>query len=76
MQDLAPNTHDPKHAAGKRCLRVAAEVGGLLLTIDAKNDRAASWYKSYGAIQLEDNPLTLVLPLKTIQAALGEAGKV
>jgi GNAT superfamily N-acetyltransferase len=63
-------------AAGKRCLRVAAEVGGLLLIIDAKNDRAASWYESYGAIQLEDSPLILVLPLKTIQSALEETGKL
>lgn len=63
-------------AAGKRCLRVAAEVGGLMLIIEAKNGRAAGWYESYGAIRLEDGPLTLVLPLKTIQVALQAAGKL
>ena len=31
-------------AAARRCLRAAAEVGGVVLIIDAKNDRAARWY--------------------------------
>lgn len=63
-------------AAGRRCLRVAAEAGGVALLIDAKNDRAAAWYASYGAIPLGDAPLTLVLPFKTIRAALVAAGKL
>jgi GNAT superfamily N-acetyltransferase len=57
-------------AAGRRCLAVAAEVGGVALLIDAKSDRAAVWYESFGAIRLDDAPLILVLPLKTIAAAL------
>ena len=36
-------------AAALRCLRVAAEAGGVLLIIDAKDARAAEWYASYGA---------------------------
>lgn len=60
-------------AAGRRCLRVAAEVGGVALLIDAKDDRAASWYERYGAVRLLDTPLTLVLPLKTIARALEAA---
>ena len=44
-------------AAGKRCLRVAAEAGGCLMVIDAKNDRAAAWYEGYGALRLQDMPL-------------------
>jgi GNAT superfamily N-acetyltransferase len=31
-------------AAARHCLRAAAEVGGVVLMIDAKNDRAARWY--------------------------------
>lgn len=61
--------------AGYRCLRVAQEVGGVLLIIDAKNERAASWYKSYGAIPLDDTPLTLVLPFETLEIALREVGR-
>lgn len=62
-------------AAGKRCLRVADEGGGIMMVIDAKNDRAASWYQGYGALRLEDRPLTLVLSLKTVRAILDEVGK-
>jgi GNAT superfamily N-acetyltransferase len=60
-------------AAGRRCLRVAAEVGGVALWIDAKTEKAANWYKSYGAIPLLDSPLTLIIPLSTIANALAEA---
>jgi GNAT superfamily N-acetyltransferase len=62
-------------AAGLRCLRAAAEVGGVVLVIDAKNDRVARWYASYGAVPLLDAPLSLLLPLATIEAALRKAGK-
>ena len=62
--------------AGRRCLRAAAEVGGVLLIIDAKNERVSAWYASYGAIPLQDTPLTLVLPLTLIEAALREVGKL
>lgn len=57
-------------AAGRRCLSVAAEVGGVAILIDAKSDRAATWYESFGAVRLDDAPLTLLLPLKTVAAAL------
>jgi GNAT superfamily N-acetyltransferase len=57
-------------AAGRRCLLAAAEVGGVVLVIDAKNERVASWYASYGAVPLLDAALTLLLPLATIEAAL------
>jgi GNAT superfamily N-acetyltransferase len=60
-------------AAGKRCLLASAEVGGVMLVIDAKNDGAAGWYASYGAVPLLDAPLTLLLPLATIEAALKTA---
>jgi GNAT superfamily N-acetyltransferase len=63
-------------AAGKRCLRVAAEAGGVLVLIDAKSDRAAAWYESYGAIRLADAPLKLAFPLKTVQAILEEVGRL
>lgn len=62
-------------AAGRRCLLASAEVGGVVLVIDAKNERVAGWYVSYGALPLLDAPLTLLLPLATIEAALKKAGK-
>ena len=62
-------------AAGKRCLLAASEVGGVVMVIDAKNERVAGWYARYGAVPLLDAPLTLLLPLPTIGAALKAAGK-
>ena len=62
-------------AAGRRCLLASAEVGGVVLVIDAKNDRVAGWYASYGAVPLLDAPLSLLLPLVTVEAALKTAGK-
>ena len=63
-------------AAARRCLRAAAEVGGVVLIIDAKNDRAARWYASYGAIPLTDRPLTLVMSLATFAVELKAAGQL
>ena len=61
-------------AAALRCLRIAGEVGGVLLVIDAKNERAANWYTSYGAEPLRDKPLTLVMPLATFADSLQARG--
>lgn len=63
-------------AAGRRCLLAAAEVGGVALLIDAKNERGAAWYAAYGALPLLDAPRSLVLPLTTIEAALKAAGRL
>jgi GNAT superfamily N-acetyltransferase len=62
-------------AAGKRCLLASAEVGGVAMLIDAKNARVAAWYASYGALPLLDAPLSLLLPLTTVAAALKAARK-
>jgi GNAT superfamily N-acetyltransferase len=62
-------------AAGKRCLMAAAHVGGVMLLIDAKNERVAAWYAGYGARPLLDAPLSLVIPLVEIESALKTAGK-
>ncbi|MEQ1949985.1 GNAT family N-acetyltransferase [Mesorhizobium yinganensis] len=57
-------------AAGKRCMAVAVEVGGVALLIDAKDERAAHWYERYGATRLDDAPLSLVLPFATLRLLL------
>ena len=57
-------------AAGKRCMAVAEEVGGVALLVDAKNNRVARWYESYGAVSLEDAPLSLVLPFAMLRIAI------
>ena len=60
-------------AAGKRALSVAVEVGGVALAIDAKSERAAAWYERFGAMRLLDDPMKLILPLKSIADALASA---
>lgn len=62
--------------AGRRCLLAASEVGGVALLIDAKSTSVARWYERYGAAPLADQPLSLLLPLATLQAALVAAGKL
>jgi GNAT superfamily N-acetyltransferase len=61
--------------AGRRCLLASLEIGGVALLIDAKNEKVAGWYASYGATALLDAPLSLLLPLKTIESALRACGK-
>ncbi len=46
-----------------RVIVIPEDVGGVALLIDAKNDRSARWYESYGALRLDDAPLSLMLPL-------------
>ncbi|WP_390894141.1 MULTISPECIES: hypothetical protein [Photorhabdus] len=55
---------------------LAAQAGGIALLIDAKNERVANWYAGYSAVPLLDAPLSLLLPFKTIHAALMIAGKL
>ena len=63
-------------AAARRCLRAAAEVGGVVLIIDAKDERAARWYARYGAVPLHHSPLTLVMSLATFGPELKAAGQL
>jgi hypothetical protein len=47
-----------------------------VLIIDAKNDRAARWYASYGAAPLSAKSLTLVMSLVSFAADLKAAGQL
>jgi len=60
-------------AAAERFIRASAEVGGTALMIDAKDHRAAAWYKLYGAVSLNDMPLSLLLPYSLFHKALALA---
>ena len=57
-------------AAGERALAVAAEVGGVALAIDAKDNNAARWYERFGAVPLLDDSLKLILPLAVVTNAI------
>jgi hypothetical protein len=49
-------------------LRLAGEGGGILLIIDAKGERAATWYVGYGAERLTGSDRILVMPLTSFAA--------
>jgi predicted N-acetyltransferase YhbS len=51
-------------SAGRRALGVAAEVGGVALAIDAKDEGVAAWYERFGAIRLLDDPLAPGAPAR------------
>jgi GNAT superfamily N-acetyltransferase len=61
-------------AAARRCIQVSAQVGGSLLLIDAKDQRAADWYKSYGALEIPKASLSLVLPYFIFIDVMEQAG--
>jgi len=52
---------------------VAEEIGGTAMLIDAKNEKVAAWYTSFGALPMMDAPITLLLPLNLVAAALKAA---
>lgn len=44
----------------------SAEIPAVVLVVDAKDERAADFYRHHGFMQLGDQPLALFLPLATI----------
>jgi ribosomal protein S18 acetylase RimI-like enzyme len=46
-----------------------ADAAAFTLLVDAKNDRAAAFYRRYGFRALQDHPRTLFLPLATARKA-------
>ena len=44
-----------------------SEIAAFALMVDAKDESAAAFYRHHGLIALPDSPLTLFLPLATLQ---------
>lgn len=49
-----------------RAARVAAEVGGYAIFVDAKSKDGARFYEKYGFVPFPDDPLILVLPFSNL----------
>lgn len=45
----------------------SSEIAAFALIVNAKDDVAATFYRHHGFIALPDSPLTLFLPLATVQ---------
>lgn len=53
--------------AVKRVMATAREAGGIVgFFVDAKDEQARQFYLRFGFIPLQDTPLSLFLPLKTL----------
>lgn len=52
--------------AMKRALLASSTVGMYALVVDAKNEKAKSFYQHFGFLPLEDHPMRLFIPLDTI----------
>lgn len=56
----------------RRILTASSEVAVKVVLVDAKNERAADFYRHYGFRELTDTPIVLFLPIETlIDAAKG-----
>jgi len=49
---------------------IRSEIAAYALIVDAKDELSAAFYRHHGFIALLDSPLTLFLPLTTVQAFL------
>jgi hypothetical protein len=58
---------------GEGALAAAAEVGGVALAIDARDERAARSHERFGALALLGDPRKLILPLAVIAEAIAAA---
>ena len=52
--------------AMKRGLLASSTVGMYALVVDAKNEKAKSFYEHFGFLSLEDHAMRLFIPLDTI----------
>ncbi|OKH40151.1 GNAT family N-acetyltransferase [[Phormidium ambiguum] IAM M-71] len=54
----------------RKAVRLSSEVGIFAVIVDAKNQPAKEFYLKYGFIPLEDNELSLFIPIATITKVL------
>ncbi len=53
-----------------RAVRVASEMAIFAVRVDASDEPARNFYLRYGFVALQDAPLSLLLPIKTIQDSM------
>jgi GNAT superfamily N-acetyltransferase len=53
-----------------RAVNISSQVALHFVVVDALNEKAKSFYLKYGFTAFEENPLTMVMSLETIKAAI------
>lgn len=56
----------------KRALEHSRNIASLAVVVDAKDERARAFYRSYGFIGLPDHPNRLFLPMASIEQLFAE----
>jgi GNAT superfamily N-acetyltransferase len=51
----------------KKCLDQASQIGGSLIIIDAKHEKAKAFYERFGFISTPSQPLILIQTIKYVQ---------
>ena len=59
----------------KRALDHSRNIASLAVVVDAKDDGARAFYRSYGFIDLPDHPNRLFLPMRTIEQLFPDAAQ-
>jgi GNAT superfamily N-acetyltransferase len=57
----------------RRCVTIRAQLGLLAVVVDAKDQRAADFYRRYGFQPLIGSQLRFFLPIKTVQTLFPNA---
>lgn len=58
--------------AAERALRATRHSGAAMLLIDAADEKAARFYRVNDAMELLDNPFTLVISLESLRRSIAE----
>jgi GNAT superfamily N-acetyltransferase len=57
----------------KKCLDQAKQIGGSIIIIDAKHQKAKQFYEHFGFMALVDTPLVLIQTIKQVEQNFFEA---
>jgi len=58
-----------------RCARVADEVGGVAIVVDALEEKVVAFYERVGFRRFEPGSLKLFIPIATVRELLGRADR-
>ncbi len=50
-----------------RCVNLSQQIGIFGIVVDAKHERAKSFYQRYGFVELQSHPLTLLIRMSTVR---------
>lgn len=60
----------------KRALKHSRNIASFAVIVDAKDEKAAAFYRSYGFIDLPGHPQRLFIPMQTVERAFPETAAI